>query len=96
MCNYDLKLFMATHFPVSEDAPLRVSVGHVKLLFCLTLKKKCVSSWKLKPIFHWKLCSRWLPNASECDKQHEIYMACLCSGLAMEVTQIFAFALGVT
>ena len=21
----------------------------------------------LKPIFHWKLCSRWLPNASESD-----------------------------
>ena len=32
--------------------------------------------FKLKPIFHQKLGSRWLPNANEIDtKKHEMYMA---------------------
>ena len=64
-----------------------------------------------KPIFHWKLCSRWLPNAGESDTnnmkstwptqefcvgtQRDLYSTCSHWGFALGVTQILAFVLRV-
>ena len=41
------------------------------------MTKHCVACWvTLKPIFHEKLGSHWLPNANEIDtKKYEMYMA---------------------
>ena len=65
---------------------------------------------RLSPIFHWKLGSRWLPNANEIDtNKHEMYMAnarnlrlgpnatyipLICGGVLRWVMQILKFALG--
>ena len=66
--------------------------------------------WRfLKPVFHWMLRLRLVPNATKKkrDKQHEIYMPnpnpalayyihmARVRGLALGVTQILVFALGV-
>ena len=63
----------------------------------------------LKPIFYWKLCSRWQPNASESDTNNmksRWPTQNFCIGdptppfgllvLALGLTQILAFAVGVT
>ena len=58
-----------------------VSTPHPRILpFGLwTLKFDTVRKPFVKPIFHWKLGLRWLPNANEINtKIHEIYMANAC------------------
>ena len=63
-----------------------------------------------KPIFHWKLGSRWLPNANEINTknmkctwptpefcvgtQRNLYSTGLRLGFALGKTQILGFALG--
>ena len=67
---------------------------------------------RLKPIFHWILGLRWLPNANKMDTnnmkstlqrenfalgtQRHLYTTCWHWGLALGVKQMLVFTLGVT
>ena len=71
----------------------------------------CVDMETLKPIFHWKLGSHWLPNANEINTknmkctcptpefcvgtQRNLYSTGLRLGLASGKTQILGLASGV-
>ena len=74
-------------------------------------EKASLDIFSLKPIFHWKLGSRWIPNASEIytkemkytwptpafcvGTQSNLYSTDWRRGLALGLTQILGLALGV-
>ena len=63
-----------------------MSGGYVSYRVCV----QGVSVQGVKPIFHWKWGSRWVPNANEIyTKKHEMYMA-NASILRWDPTQLYS------